>query len=96
MARPKQHFEESLGATIYDELLAFIQKEKAIPGMRAFWRYMINPIDDKYTPGLGYDITWGEFRYHWKELQVEQRIKNERLTGALKVADVDIVIRNSP
>lgn len=92
MARPKKHFDESTAQIIYNELLRFADEKDAVPTMHAFWRYMTNKPDNRYSPGLGYDIPFGKFRWHWNELLIRQMITTERTTGALKVRDLRIQV----
>lgn len=93
MARPKYHFEGSIAETIYSELLKFADDNDTVPTMRAFWRYMTNKPDHKFSPGLGYDIPFGKFRWYWNDLMMQRLITTERTTGALKVRDVRILVR---
>lgn len=92
MARPKIDFDASLANDIYNELLRFADAQDTVPTMHAFWRYMTAPADDHRTPGLGYDIPFSKFRYHWNELLIRQLITTERTTGALRIRDVKILV----
>lgn len=95
MARPRKHFDESIASDIFYELHQFAARENTIPGMHAFWRYMTNAADHPFAPGLGYSITWPAFRYHWTQMLIEQRVRTERVTGAVKIQGIKVISENS-
>ena len=91
MARPQPPIEDTLAWEIYQEMQKYSKQHDVIPPSALSWfNFMTRATDYPRNPGLGYQITYGEFRWHWNRLRIEQFITIDRGTNAIRVRGVKI------
>lgn len=92
MARHQLPIEETLAWEIYTEIQRYSESHDVIPPSALSWfGHMTRAKDYPRNPGLGYEISYGEFRWHWNRLRIEQYIQIDPGTNAIRIRGVKIL-----